>query len=118
MRRASLEQILIPADGGFEADDAATSLRATRLRSPGELRRVALRAPCNDARAAGYSSYLNESATRVRKADTLPSSSTVRSILVTSAMRRSRSDFDAIATARLAASSQESGLTPTTSTIR
>jgi len=64
-----------------------------------------------------YFSYLKESATLVRNAETVPFS-TVKSILVTSAMRRSRMDCAAVSTARLAASSQETLLTPTTSTMR
>src|SRR5205807_8502323 len=63
-----------------------------------------------------YASYLNESETRVRNAVTFPSS-TFMSILVTSAIRRSRSDFAAVLTACLPASSHDTSLTPTTSTI-
>jgi hypothetical protein len=79
----------------------------------------ARKSPCNgDMNLDGksYPSYLKESATLVRKAKTLPPS-TFMSIFVTSAMRRSRMDFAAVSTARLAASSQETVLTPTTSTI-
>ena len=67
-------------------------------------------------RPDSYFSYLKERATLVRNADTFPFL-TVMSILVTSAMRISRMDFAAVSTARLAASSQETVLTPTTSTI-
>jgi len=67
-------------------------------------------------RRTHYSSYLKDSATLVRNAVILPSS-TFTSIFVTSAMRRSRKDFAAVSTARLAASSQDTVLTPTTSTI-
>ena len=63
-----------------------------------------------------YFSYLNESSTRVRYATTLPSS-TFMSIFTTSAMRRSRRDFAAAATAFIAASSQDFVLVPITSTI-
>ena len=45
-------------------------------------------------------------------------SSTLTSSLVTSAMRRSRSDFDAVFTAFLAASSHELVLVPMTSVTR
>src|SRR5262249_57207883 len=62
-------------------------------------------------------SYLNESATRVRKAVTFPLSTFI-SILVTSAMRRSRSELAAVSTATRPASSQDFSLTPTTSIMR
>jgi hypothetical protein len=55
-------------------------------------------------------------ASLVRQAKTLPSS-TFKSIFVTSAIRRSRRDLAAVSTARLAASSHETVLTPITSTI-
>ena len=64
-----------------------------------------------------HDSYLNDSATRVRKAVTLPSS-TFMSIWVTSATRRSRSELAAVSTARRPASSHDFSLTPTTSTTR
>ena len=64
-----------------------------------------------------HASYLKESATRVRKAVTFPSSTFI-SILVTSATRRSRSEPAAVSTAMRPASSQDFSLTPTTSIIR
>ena len=64
-----------------------------------------------------HASYLNESATRVRKAVTFPLS-TLMSILVTSATRRSRKELEAVATAMRPASSHDFSLTPTTSIIR
>jgi hypothetical protein len=76
----------------------------------------ASRCGCPDQRRTCYSSYLKDSATLVRNAVTLPSS-TFTSIFVTSAMRKSRKDFAAVSTARFAASSQDTVLTPTTSTI-
>jgi hypothetical protein len=68
-------------------------------------------------RSSDQDSYLNESATRVRNASTFPFS-TLMSILVTSATRRSRSEPAAVSTARRPASSHDCSLTPTTSTIR
>jgi hypothetical protein len=62
-------------------------------------------------------SYLNESATRVRNAVTFPFS-TLMSIFVTSATRKSRSEPAAVSTAFRPASSHDFSLTPTTSTIR
>src|SRR5262245_10932906 len=62
-------------------------------------------------------SYLKESWTRVRKATTFPPS-TLMSILATSAMRRSRSDLEAVSTALRAASSQDVVLVPMTSITR
>ena len=64
-----------------------------------------------------HASYLNESATRVRKAVTFPFS-TLMSILVTSATRRSRSEPAAVSTAMRPASSHDFSLTPTTSITR
>jgi hypothetical protein len=61
-------------------------------------------------------SYLKESETRVRNAETFPLS-TLMSIFVTSATRKSRSDVAAVSTARRPASSHDVLLTPTTSTI-
>ena len=57
--------------------------------------------------------YLNDSDRRVRNCVTLPSS-ILTSNLVTSAMRRSRRDFDAVFTALRAASSQDCELMPIT----
>src|SRR6185295_11957007 len=62
-------------------------------------------------------SYLNDNCNRVRYACTLPPS-ILTSSLVTSATRRSRSDFPAVSTALRAASSQELSLLPTTSITR
>src|SRR5712671_612032 len=62
-------------------------------------------------------SYLNDSASRARNCVILPSSIFTSSLLI-SAMRRSRSDFDATFTALRAASSQELVLVPITSVTR
>jgi len=59
-------------------------------------------------------SYLNESANLVRYATTFPLS-IFKSIFVTSATRKSRKLLDAVSTAFLAASSQETLLVPTSS---
>src|SRR5690349_17231857 len=97
------------------------------------------RIPANDSRAAGiadrppcpetlekkagasrpfcYPSYLKDRLTRARYATTLPSSMT-RSVLVTSATRRSRNVRAATRTALAAASSQEFLLVPTISVTR
>src|SRR5262245_61872437 len=61
--------------------------------------------------------YLNDSDRRARNCVTLPFS-TLTSSLVTSAMRRSRSDLAAVFTALRAASSQETELVPMTSVTR
>src|SRR5262249_8180112 len=66
--------------------------------------------------ARHQASYLNDSDTRVRNATTLPSS-TLMSIFVTSATRKSRSEPAAVCTAFRPASSHDVWLTPTTSPI-
>src|SRR5712664_799586 len=65
----------------------------------------------------GQASYLNDSASRARNCVILPSSIFTSSLLI-SAMRRSRSDFEATFTALRAASSQELVLVPITSVTR
>src|SRR5262245_23371445 len=72
---------------------------------------------CADEERSNQDSYLNESATRVRNAVTFPFS-TLMSIFVTSATRKSRSEPAAVSTAFRPASSHDFSLTPTTSTIR
>ena len=83
-------------------------------RSPSSLRAAARVRP---SWRSDQDSYLNESATRVRNAVTFPFS-TLMSIFVTSATRKSRSEPAAVSTAFRPASSHDFSLTPTTSTIR
>src|SRR4051794_22838362 len=96
--------------GGLEAPCA---LLATRRLQSG-----VRRGPASAGRThyRDHPPYLKESETRVRNAATFPFS-TFMSIFVTSATRRSRSEPAAVSTALRPASSQDSALTPTTSTI-
>src|SRR5712671_3418891 len=69
---------------------------------------------CSCGEARDQASYLNDSARRARNCTTFPSSIFTSSLLI-SAMRRSRSDFEATLTALRAASSHEFALVPMTS---
>jgi hypothetical protein len=100
-------------EGLVDKSQPATEQRRRKrrlIRGPKEFRNI--RDDSSD-----QASYLKESATRVRNAVTFPFS-TLMSILVTSATRRSRREAAAVSTALRPASSHDFSLTPTTSTIR
>jgi ABC transporter substrate binding protein len=116
--------LLAGADEVTELKGASSSrsLAARRHFPPAGAREAARESPShrhvtNGQPRSDQDSYLNERATRVRNAVTFPFS-TLMSILVTSATRKSRSEPAAVSTAFRPASSHDFSLTPTTSTIR
>src|SRR5258706_16289721 len=98
------------ADAGWARDDAgAHASSAAQQVRPARVALIKWR--------RNQAPYLNDKDKRARNCVILPLS-TLTSSLFTSAMRRSRSDFDAVLTALRAAASHDSELVPMTSVTR